>query len=255
MRVFISIFLFFLVGNASVAFGQRKFTDKYYAYDKNWNGVTSMDSATYFSRVRKISDTCWEVHNYNLVGPMISKEVYKDEQNKVAHGTWVFYKPTGYMDSVCDFVDNYAQGSWYYFNDTGRAYKEKKFQRGRLVEVIDLIKRDSIREANGGNAQFEIVEKESEFKGAINGWRKYLERKLNYPERALKGNIQGMVVVQFVVDTEGKIGMIDLYKSVELSLDDEAKRLIITSPAWEPAVLNGKKVKSYKRQPIVFRTE
>jgi protein TonB len=228
--------------------------EKYFAYDRNWNTLNSLDTATYFARAKKINDTCWEVLNYSISGPMISKEVYKDEANKIAHGTWVFYKRNGYMDSVCNFQNNLAHGFWYYTNDTNRVYKEKEFEHGKLKAVTDVIKRDSIRKANEDTTK-KRVERESEFMGTGNAWRKYLEKNFKYPERALKNGREGMVVVQFVVDTQGNVGMIDIYKSVEFSLDEEAKRLIIKSPKWSPAVQDGNKVKSYKRQPVIFRTQ
>jgi protein TonB len=235
--------------------GQKNNTpDKYFAYDANWKNISNLDSATYFSRIRKINDTCYEVHTYNLFGPMISKEVYKDAENKIAHGTWVFYKPTGFVDSICSFRDNLAHGNWYFANDTGRIYKEKEFENGRLKAVHDLVKRDSINKTKTDSMkQVERDYKESEFRGGVDMWVRYLQQNLRYPDRAMKNDTQGMVVVQFVVDTGGNIEEIDLYKSVEYTLDDEAKRLIIKSPKWSAATQEGRKVKSYKRQPIVFR--
>jgi hypothetical protein len=55
------------------------------------------------------------------------------------------------------------------------------------------------------------------------------------------------------VNTEGVLEDIEIYKSVEFSLDEESVRMIVKSPRWTPAVQYGKKVKSYKRQPIVYR--
>jgi periplasmic protein TonB len=252
MRLFVIIVL---IGcNTASLFSQKSSEYIYYAFDANWQGINNIDSATYFSRTRKINDTSYEVQNYNLFGPMISKELYKDAANKVAHGAWIFYKPNGFMDSICNFRDNFAHGKWYFLNDTGRLYKEKEFVRGRLVGEVDVIKRDSIRKANE-DTTIKRDEHESEFRGGISSWQRYLNQYLRYPERAINNEKQGRVVVQFVVDTEGNVEQIDLYQSVEYTLDDEAQRLILKSPKWTPAMQDGKKVKSYKRQPIIFRLE
>jgi protein TonB len=252
IRAFVIVVL--LCCNAVGLFGQKSSEYVYYAFDANWRGINNIDSAVYFARTRKISDTSYEVQNYNLFGPMISKEVYKDEANKIAHGAWIFYKPNGYMDSICNFRDNLAHGKWYFLNDTGRLYKEKEFVRGRLVGVVDVIQRDSIRKANE-DTTIKRDEKESEFRGGLSAWSRYLGQNLKYPERAINSETQGRVVVQFVVDTEGKVEQIELYQSLEYTLDDEAQRLILKSPRWSPAMQDGKKVKSYKRQPIIFRLE
>jgi protein TonB len=228
---------------------------KYFAFDRNWKNISNLDSAAYFARLKKVSDTCYEVQNYNMFGPMISKEVYKDAETKIAHGTWIYYKANGYMDSICNFRDNLAHGKWYYTNDTNRVYKEKEFENGKLKAVIDVIQRDSINKAKAAlEKKVERDEKESEFPGGISAWTRYLTKNFRYPDRAYKNHQEGMVVVQFVVNTEGEIEMVDLYKSVEYTLDDEARRLIIKSPKWTSAFQDGKKVKSYKRQPVIFKS-
>lgn len=254
MRFYI-VFILLCCGPVST-FSQKNNSDyKYFAFDKNWKNISDLDSATYFSRLKKVNDTCFEVHNYNMFGPMISKEVYKDAETKIAHGTWIFYKANGYMDSLCNFRNNLAHGKWYYINDTNRVYKEKEFENGKLKAVIDVIQRDSIDKAKEAlQKKVERDEKESEFPGGLSAWTRYLSKNFRYPERALKNNTQGTVGVQFVVNTEGNIEMIDLYKSVEFTLDDEAKRLIVKSPKWTPAFQDGRKVKSYKRQPVIFKT-
>lgn len=238
--------------NAVFAFSQNnKPGETFYAFDKDWKAINDIKKATYFSRTKKVNDTCWVVNNYNVVGPMISKEVYKDKEQKIAHGTWVFYKPSGYIDSICSYKDNLAHGSWSYMNDTGRAYLGKDFENGRLKAVRDLIKEaDSVKRTHE-ESDSEQAE-ESTFPGRGSAWANYLNKNLEYPQRALNANVAGMVVVQFIVNKEGVIEDIDIYKSVEFSLDEESVRMIAKSPRWTPAVLDGKKVKSYKRQPIVF---
>jgi len=118
--------IIFLCLNAVTIFSQKnKPGEAYYAYDAAWKPLNNIKKAIYFARVKKVNDTCWVVNNYNMFGPMISREVYKDRENKIAHGTWIFYKPDGYMDSVCNFQNALAHGKWYFLNDTGRTYREK----------------------------------------------------------------------------------------------------------------------------------
>jgi periplasmic protein TonB len=249
-RVFILTIL--ICCNAFCSFSQKsKSGETFYAFDKDWKAISNIEKATYFSRTKKVSDTCWVVNTYNVVGPMISKEVYKDKEQKIAHGSWIFYKRNGYMDSICTYKDNLAHGSWYYMNDTGRSYLQKDYENGRLKAVHDLIKKEDSAKKNQKEPKLKEGE-ESVFPGRANAWANYLNKNLEYPQRALNAKIAGMVVVQFIVNTEGVIEDIDIYKSVEFSLDEESVRMIAKSPPWEPAVQDGKRVKSYKRQPIVF---
>ena len=104
---------------------------------------------------------------------------------------------------------------------------------------------------------FTKVEIESSFPGGLAGWGKYLQKNLRYPDFAVKYKIQGQVMIAFVVDTEGHIPVntVRVDRSVEYSLDQEALRIIFVSPEWAPAIQNGRKVKSYKKQPVTFKLQ
>ncbi|MDI3318793.1 energy transducer TonB [Pinibacter soli] len=99
---------------------------------------------------------------------------------------------------------------------------------------------------------FTKVEVESEFPGGVSSWAKFLNENLNYPRAAVKKNIEGTVVVQFIVDKEGNVTDIKAISGPD-ELKPEAERVMRKSPKWTPAQQSGRKVKSYKRQPITFR--
>ena len=83
---------------------------------------------------------------------------------------------------------------------------------------------------------------------------KILTSHLTYPEKAVRKNIQGTVVVQFIVDKNGMLSDIQAI-SGPAQLQNAAVDIIKQSPKWIPAVQFGRKVKSYKKQPIVFRLQ
>jgi len=98
------------------------------------------------------------------------------------------------------------------------------------------------------------VEVESSFPGADAGWIRFLNSNLVYPPKAVRKNIQGTVLVQFIVDKTGAISDIEALSGPDL-LREAAVNVIKLSPNWKPAFQNGKKVKSYKKQPITFKLE
>ena len=100
-----------------------------------------------------------------------------------------------------------------------------------------------------------MVDEESEYPGGAQQWLRYLNKHLKYPDRALNGNIQGDVSVLFIVDLEGNVINPVIARSVEYSLDDESLQIVLQSGKWSPAVMRGKKVKSYKLQPIFFKLQ
>ncbi len=101
---------------------------------------------------------------------------------------------------------------------------------------------------------FTKVEIESEYPGGTSAWQRYLNKSLRYPQDAIDNEVQGTVVVQFIVDKEGMVSNVEAISGPE-ELRDEAARVIKKSGKWTPAVQNGRQVKSYKKQPITFRLE
>lgn len=101
---------------------------------------------------------------------------------------------------------------------------------------------------------FTKVEIESDYPGGAAAWQRYLNRNLRYPQDAIDNEIQGTIVVQFIVDKEGVVSEVEAISGPK-ELRDEAVRVIKKSGKWTPAVQNGRQVKSYKKQPIVFRLE
>jgi periplasmic protein TonB len=103
---------------------------------------------------------------------------------------------------------------------------------------------------------FTKVEIESTYPGGPPAWQRYLNKNMNYPEEAQNNDIQGTVIVQFIVDKEGNVSDVEAVAGPpEGGLREEAVRVIKKSGKWTAAVQNGRKVKSYKRQPIQFKME
>lgn len=98
------------------------------------------------------------------------------------------------------------------------------------------------------------VEIESEYPGGAAAWKRYLNKNFHYPEDGLSNEIQGIVIVQFIVDKEGNVSDVQAVSGPEEGgLREEAIRVIRKSGTWIPAVQNGRKVKSYKKQPVMFK--
>ena len=104
----------------------------------------------------------------------------------------------------------------------------------------------------GKNIIFTKVEFEPDYPGGQQGWINYLTSHLHYPDAAVKKNIQGTVVMQFIVNTDGKITDVKAISGPE-ALKTESIRTIKESGVWVPAQQNGKKVRAYKRQPITYK--
>jgi TonB family protein len=76
---------------------------------------------------------------------------------------------------------------------------------------------------------------------------------LRYPQEAIELGIQGRVVVDFVVEKDGTVTEAQVTKSVHHLLDAEALRVIMVSPKWKPATINGKPVRVKISVPVEFK--
>ncbi|HET6253174.1 MAG TPA: TonB family protein [Puia sp.] len=109
------------------------------------------------------------------------------------------------------------------------------------------------KEDDGG--RFIPIEKEAEFPGGPEAWARFLNKTLSYPSDAVDRRIEGTVIVQFVVDADGNVSDVKAVSGPEEGgLREEAVRVIKKSGKWVPALQNGRSVRAYRRQPVVFRT-
>ena len=83
----------------------------------------------------------------------------------------------------------------------------------------------------------------------------FLQKNLKYPGFAVEANVSGKVIVNFVIDEEGKIISATILKGVGYGCDEEALRVIKLMPKWTPGLKNGKPVKVSFSQAIVFRLQ
>lgn len=88
------------------------------------------------------------------------------------------------------------------------------------------------------------------FNGDVN---EFLSKNIKYPAIAVETYTQGRVVCQFVVNRDGSIVDVEIYRSVDPSLDKEAMRVIKLMPKWQPGVQNGKPVRVKFYLPVNFK--
>ncbi len=63
-----------------------------------------------------------------------------------------------------------------------------------------------------------------------------------------------LVVVQFVVDKEGRVSNIKVLTREGYGMEEEVIRIMNKSGLWNAAVQNGQKVNAYRKQPVTFVT-
>ena len=111
---------------------------------------------------------------------------------------------------------------------------------------------------NAANAAMTIVDNADEmpqFPGGEEGLMKYLAKNVKYPYEAMKGNKQGRVDVEIVINTEGRVTNARIVQGADTYLDAEALRIANAMPKWKPGMQNEKPVNVKYTFPIIFRLQ
>lgn len=114
--------------------------------------------------------------------------------------------------------------------------------------------RDSVQADDDDAEVFEKVEIEASFPGGDAAWLRYLQQNLNGDVATNHKAPVGAytVVIQFVVDKEGKISQITPLTSLGYGMEEEVIRILKKAPRWKPAFQDGRNVKAYRKQPVTF---
>ena len=103
------------------------------------------------------------------------------------------------------------------------------------------------------NQIFEFLEEVPEFPGGPEKMMKWLNENVKYPAIAQENNIQGRVMVSFVVEKDGSVSNVNILRGVDPSLDKEAIRLVSAMPKWKPGRQTGKPVRARFNIPVTFK--
>ena len=90
------------------------------------------------------------------------------------------------------------------------------------------------------------------FPGGATALHQFLATHITYPPEAFKAGRSGSVVVQFVVDEQGRTRDVEAVRTSDPEFDAVAKYVVLMMPWWTPGMENGQPVRVRCTLPIVF---
>ncbi len=117
--------------------------------------------------------------------------------------------------------------------------------------VVEEVKPEPVDD----NKVFDVVEQNPVFPGGEAALLRYVAEHIRYPAMAQENNIQGRVVVQFVVTKTGAVGQVKVVRSKDPDLDKEAVRVVKSLPKFTPGKMNGHAVNVWYTLPINFKLQ
>jgi len=118
--------------------------------------------------------------------------------------------------------------------------------------VIVGYRKDLTKSVQSDAEVFSVVDESAEPTDGMTEYYKFLGSEIKYPEEARLKGISGRVFVEFVVNLDGSISDIKAIKGIGYGCDEEAVRVMSSSPHWKPGKKNGSFVKQRMVIPINF---
>lgn len=122
------------------------------------------------------------------------------------------------------------------------------------TEIVVEEKKEEVIEKE--EPAFLVVEEPATFQGGdLSNFNSWVLQNIKYPQLAVENGISGKVYVQFAVNNKGQVVDAKVLRGVDPSLDQEAIRVVQSSPKWTPPKQGGRPVKQLFTLPVVFRLQ
>ena len=123
------------------------------------------------------------------------------------------------------------------------------------IEIMDYVEAVVEEEEVEEEAiPFQLGEEKPKFQGGdANDFTRWVNSRLQYPEIAKENGVQGRVTLQFTVNADGSVSNVKVLRGVDPSLDQEAVRVVSSSPNWTPGRQRDRAVKVTYTFPVVFQ--
>lgn len=284
------IFTGLFMGVLSFLFAQETaLEDRYYdadGYSVNSKSESSFyykidDSISYYvvSKFDSKSDNLLGRFNCSAIDPKYIKDGYAK-----------FYNDEGILTSEGNYLNNERIGRWMTYYSTGSPKEEAMYGAENKKSYLQLWSEEgpSLTRGTGSSFQFSddrltkqyfevedsvltvyskidiqnmdtvylVVHENASYSGGMETFYKDLSRKMVYPQKAIKQDIEGKVYVGFYVNKDGALSDIKTIKGIGFGCDEEAEKALKALPnKWIPGMVHGLPVKQKLVIPVNFKLE
>ena len=119
----------------------------------------------------------------------------------------------------------------------------EEYQEGKLLLGTNT-------DQDGNSVSYTELERRPEPVDGMTHFYKFVGNNFNYTKAAIKNSVRGKIMLQFVVDKEGKITEVKVIKGLGYGLDEEAIRVVSSYKNWIPGMQRGRKVRCSYNLPL-----
>lgn len=212
--------------------GERKGISTYYYTNKQLKKRTDFgnEKGKFSETVLELNDSLGR-HFLDASGTGAFEKI--EENGEIVDGFYL----NGKKDKIWKTVN--VEKSETYFDE----YDAGKYVKGKTVD------------GNGNIMEYNGLEVLPEFKGGLQAFGAFLSRNLHYPKEARRNKIQGRVFLSFIIEKDGSLTNAKVIRGIGAGCDEEALRVINSSPKWNPGVQRGRPVRVSYTVPIFFQLQ
>lgn len=191
------------------------------------------------------SDNTGTLAYYDTAGTLYMLVASNNLKDRVFDGECLRYRNDGTLISKKHYVNDTLDGMFYLYFDNQQVAEESQYHMGELLSSKYYTR-------NGEYSDTNLMEH-----GAIapEGWASIIRANLKYPDSAKINNIEGRVMVSFIVEKDGSITHVEAMNDPGGGLAEEAVRVVNLLPSFAPAIREGRLIRYPYRVPITFSLE
>ncbi len=207
--------------------------------------LDSLKNYKYLIVLKNYKDTLFERLQYDFKGPLINLSTYHDSSFTNKDGRYFEYYTNGIISKEGQFIKNKKEGIWYISNINAKPFLEYEYLHNNLInqkriDSVENISEDSPAYYRGGDSVYSHM----------------IGRTIEYMIRNKKIRHGGYAKIRFMIDTSGKMKNIYFSKSCNFVFDELCLMVMSSIPNnWIPATHNGKKINSYREQPLGLKVK
>lgn len=155
-------------------------------------------------------------------------------------------QPQQQQEVVLNIVDNNIQVNTDISFDV--EFNEDEVIVDNTETEVEVVEEDA-----GDEPPMMFTEEMPEFPGGDEALLAFLTREIQYPEVARNNGITGTVLIEFVVEKDGRVSNAKVKVPLFPECDKEAVRGVMAMPKWKPGKNMGKPVRCFFQVPVTFR--
>lgn len=172
------------------------------------------------------------------------------------------YTREGVLKMVKTYKNGETDSIFYYENGSlhdGGIFRNGKYTQAYYVETTGVKNFTSEPHSAPYHVEadmvFKIVEVMPVFPGGEQKMYEYLGKTIRYPRYATQHNIEGKVYLNFIVNKEGEITMMNIAKGIHPLLDFETMHAVNIMSAWSPGKQEGQVVNVDYTLPVLYKLQ